>query len=111
MAYDVITPTKLGQAVITTGVTTLYTVPVDTRTFFKEFTIANTTASAINVRLFLVPSLGSAATSNAFIYDIAVPGNNALQYDGVQIINAGDTVQIQAASTGLTITASGAEAT
>jgi hypothetical protein len=34
-----------------------------------------------------------------------------LQYDGVQIINAGDTVQIQAASTGLTITASGAEAT
>ena len=111
MAFDVITPTKLGQAAITTGVTTLYTVPASTRTLVKEFSIANTTAAAINVRVFLVPSAGSAGTSNAFIYDIPVPANNALQYDGVQIMNAGDTVQIQAASTGLTITASGAEAT
>jgi hypothetical protein len=111
MAFDIITPTKLGQAAITTGVTTLYTVPASTRTFFKEFTIANTTASSINVRVFLVPSAGSAGTTNAFLYDVPVPGNNALQYDGVQIINAGDTIQIQAASAGLTITASGAEAT
>jgi hypothetical protein len=111
MAFDVITPTKLGQAAITTGVTTLYTVPASTRTFLKEFSIANTTAAAINVRVFLVPSAGSAGTSNAFIYDIAVPANNALQYDGVQIMNAGDTIQIQAAAVGLTITASGAEAT
>ena len=110
MAFDVITPTKLGQAAITTGVTTLYTVPASTRTFLKEFRIANTTAAAINVRVFLVPSAGSAGTSNAFIYDIAVPANNALQYDGVQIMNAGDTIQIQAAAVGLTITASGAEA-
>ena len=111
MAFDVITPAKLGQAAITTGVTTLYTVPASTRTLLKEFSIANTTAAAINVRVFLVPSAGSAGTSNAFIYDIPVPANNALQYDGVQIMNAGDTVQIQAASAGLTITASGAEAT
>ena len=30
MAFDVITPTKFGQAAITTGVTTLYTVPAST---------------------------------------------------------------------------------
>jgi len=54
MAFDVITPVKLGQAAITTGVTTLYTVPANTRTLLKEFSIANTTASAINVRVFLV---------------------------------------------------------
>jgi hypothetical protein len=110
MAFDVITPTKLGQAAITVGVTTLYTVPASTRTLLKEFSIANTTAAAINVRVFLVPSAGAAGTDNAFLYDVAVPNNNALQYDGIQVMNAGDTIQIQAASAGLTITASGAEA-
>jgi siroheme synthase (precorrin-2 oxidase/ferrochelatase) len=41
MAFDVITPTKLGQAAITVGVTTLYTVPAATRTLLKELSIAN----------------------------------------------------------------------
>ena len=58
MAFDVITPTKFGQAAITTGVTTLYTVPANTRALLKEFSIANTTGAAINVRVFLVPSAG-----------------------------------------------------
>lgn len=111
MAFDVITPTKLGQAAITTGVTTLYTVPASTRALLKEFSIANTTAAAINVRVFLVQSGGTAGTANAFLYDVSVPANNALQYDGVQVMNAGETIQVQAASAGLTITASGAQAT
>jgi len=110
MAFDVITPTKLGQAAITTGVTTLYTVPAATRTLLKEFSVANTTGASINVRVFLVPAAGSAATTNAFLYDVPVPNNNALQYNGIEVMNAGETIQIQAASTGLTITASGAEA-
>lgn len=111
MAFDVITPTKLGQAAITTGVTTLYTVPASTRTLLKEFSIANTTGAAINVRVFLVPSAGSANTGNAFLYDVAVPANNTLQYNGIEVLNAGDTIQVQAASAGLTIIASGAQAT
>jgi hypothetical protein len=111
MAFDVITPTKLGQAAITTGVTTLYTVPASTRTLLKEFSIANTTAAAINVRVFLVPSAGTAGTSNAFLYDVSIPGNNTIQYNGIEVLNAGDTIQIQAASAGLTIIASGGEAT
>jgi len=110
MAFDVITPAKLGQAAITTGVTTLYTVPAATRTLLKEFSIANTTGAPINVRVFLVPSAGSAGTGNAFLYDVPVPNANALQYNGVEVLNAGDTIQIQAASAGLTIIASGAEA-
>lgn len=110
MAFQNITPVKLGQAAITTGVTTLYTVPASTRTLLKEFSIANTTGSPINVRVFLVPSAGTAGTGNAFLYDVPVPNANALQYNGVQVMNAGETIQIQAAGTGLTITASGAEA-
>ena len=110
MAFDVITPAKLGQAAITTGVTTLYTVPASTRTLVKEMNISNTTAASINVRVFLVPSAGTAGTTNAFLYDIAVPPNNSLQYNGIQVMNASETIQVQAAATGLTITASGAEA-
>lgn len=110
MAFQNITPTKLGQAAITTSVTTLYTVPASTRTLLKEFSIANTTAAAINVRVFLVPSAGAAGTGNAFLYDVAVPANNTLQYNGVQVMNTNETIRVQAASAGLTITASGAEA-
>jgi hypothetical protein len=111
MAFDVITPTKFGQAAITTSVVTLYTVPSGTRALLKEFSIANTTGAAINVRVFLVPSGGTAGTANAFLYDVPVPANNALQYNGIEVLNVGDTIQIQAASTGLTIIASGGEAT
>lgn len=110
MAFQNITPTKLGQAAIGLGVTTLYTVPASTRTLLKEFSIANTTGAAINARVFLVPAAGAAGTGNAFLYDVAVPANNALQYNGVQVMNAGETIQVQASAVGLTITASGAEA-
>ena len=67
MAFDVITPTKFGQAAITTGVTTLYTVPASTRALLKEFSIANTTGAAINVRVFLVPSADDAEHSHNII--------------------------------------------
>ena len=103
---QLIAPTTLSA----TLTTTLYTVPASTRTLLKEFSIANTTGAAINVRVFLVPSAGAAGTGNAFLYDVSVPANNALQYNGVQVMNAGETIQVQAASAGLTITASGAEA-
>lgn len=110
MAFDVITPTKLGQAAITTGVTTLYTVPASTRAFVKDIDIANTTNVDANVRVFLVPSAGAAATSNALFYDVIIYKNSTTQWVGVQILNAGDTIQVQASAAGLTITSSGAEA-
>lgn len=110
MAFDVITPTKLGQAAITVGVTTLYTVPAATRTLLKDIDIANTTAGALLLRVFLVPSAGVAGTANALFYDISLAANSTTQWVGVQILNAGDTIQIQASALGLTITASGAEA-
>jgi hypothetical protein len=64
---------KLGQAAITAAYTTVYTVPTaatlpavpDTRTFVKDITIVNTTAAAIGIYVHLVPSGGTATTSNA----------------------------------------------
>lgn len=108
------TPTakQLGQAAITTGVTTLYTVPALTTTILKSFDICNTTGSGIKVRVFLVASGGSASTSTALIYDSVVPANSEgfpFGWEGEQVLAAAGTIQIQAAATGLTITASGVE--
>lgn len=110
MAFDVITPTKLGQAAITAAVTTLYTVPALTRTFVKDIDIANTTTGDLLVRVFLVPSAGVAGTANALFYDVTVIKNSTTHWVGVQILDAGDTIQIRGSAVGMTITASGAEA-
>lgn len=110
MAYNDITPIQLGQAAITTGVTTLYTVPALTRAFLKDLDIVNTSAGALTYRIFLVPSAGTAGTANALFYDFPIDSKENIQWTGTQILNAGDTIQIQASGTGITITASGAEA-
>lgn len=110
MAYNDITPTKLGQVAIGTGVTTLYTVPALTRAFVKNLDFVNTSAGALTYRIFLVPSAGTAGAANALFYDFPINSKENIQWTGTQILNAGDTIQIQASGTGITVTASGAEA-
>ena len=110
MAFDVITPVKLGQAAITATVATLYTTPTSTRTLVKDMHICNTTAGSVNVTLYLVPTGGTAGTSNALLIDKAVASKDTYRWEGVQVMNAGDTIQVIASATGCTITASGAEA-
>jgi len=52
----------------------------------------------------------SYATGNAVFYNAALPAYSTLQWCGMQILNAGDTIQVKASATGCTITASGGEA-
>jgi hypothetical protein len=110
MAYDVVTPVQLGQAAITVANATLYTTPASTRTFVKDLTVCNTTSSAITFNVHLVPSGGAAGTSNALFYGVSLAPNSTMQWNGVQILHAGGFVVTSASATGLTITASGAEA-
>jgi hypothetical protein len=112
MAFNNITPLQLGQAAITTAYTTLYTVPISpaTRTFIKNIDIINTTAASIDIYVSLVPSGGTAGTSNALFYESPLPPFTIVQWAGSQIINSGATIQIKASATGCTITASGGEA-
>jgi len=111
MAYQIVTPTKLGQGVATTGATTLYTTPASTRTFVKNIDICNVTSGAVTFNVYLVPTAGTASTSNALFYGAALAANMTVSWTGVQILNAGDTIQILAsAGTSVTVTASGAEA-
>lgn len=110
MAYQRITPVKLGQAAITGSIATLYTVPASTRTLLKDIDICNTTAGALTVDVHLVPSGGSATTANALLYGYSINANATLQWTGTQVMNASDTIQVKASGLGCTITASGGEA-
>jgi hypothetical protein len=110
MAYQNITGLQLGQAAITTGFTTLYTTPANTRTYVKDINICNTTGISCTVTVCLVPSLGSAGAGNALVYNLVLFGSDLYRWQGVQIMNAGDTIQIKASATGATITVSGGEA-
>ena len=70
----------------------------------------NTTSSAVGVYVSLVPSGGTAGTSNALFYNVQLPANTIVQWAGSQILDAGDTIQVKASATGCTITVSGGEA-
>jgi len=113
MAFQIVTPVKLGQAAITAGVTTLYTVPAATRSFVKDIDICNTTAGVLSATVYLVPSGGAAGAGNILIPAKPIDPaafDGMFQWTGTQILNAGDTIQILGSGLGLTINASGAEA-
>lgn len=111
MAFDVITPTKLGQGSIGVALTTRYTVPALTRTLVKDITICNTsTTVAINVSVYLIPSGGTAGITNILFSNLTIQPSSMFQWQGVQIMNAADFVQDIASATGCTINISGGEA-
>jgi hypothetical protein len=110
VAFDVITPAKLGQGAVGISPSIFYTVPAITRTFVKDIDVCNTNAVDKLIRIYLVPDGDSAATDNALIYDLTIPGNGNLQWCGVQILEAGDTIQLEADAVGCTVNISGAEA-
>ena len=110
MAFQNITGLKLGQAAITTSYATLYTVPAGTRTYVKDIDICNTTASTIGFYVSFVPSGGIADAANSIFYNAPLPGNSTVQWCGIQIMNAGDTIQVKASAAGCTISATGGEA-
>lgn len=112
MAFDAITPAKLGQSAIATTptLTTVYTVPSLTRTFVKNIDVANTTAAPLTVNIYLVPSGGTAGTGNMLFPTVSIPANSIVQWTGSQILNTGDFIQATGSGAGLTINASGGEA-
>lgn len=109
--FQNVTPVRLGQAAILATVTTIYIVPALTRVYLKNIDVANTTNASKDLNIYLVPAGGTAGTSNAIAYTIAVAAHTTYQWRGVQIMNPSDTLQVLGSATGLTITASGGQAT
>ena len=57
-----------------------------------------------------MPSGDSAGTANALIYTKEVSADDIYQWSGLQIMEAGGTLQAKGSGTGLTINVSGANA-
>ena len=108
--YQTVTAVKLGQAALTATVAVIYTTPALSKTYVKQIDICNTTAGALTVNVHLVPVSGTAGTANAIYYTFSVAANSVLQWKGIQVMNAGDTLQAKGSANGLTLTASGGEA-
>lgn len=113
MAYDLITPVKLGRGAISTTPTvdTVYTVPSLARAIVKDIELSNTTAASLTVTVYLVESGGSPGAANTLIPGMTVPANGMIQWTGSQVLNAGDSIRATASGAGITINASGAECT
>jgi hypothetical protein len=108
--FQVVTPKKLGQAALTGTIAIVYTAPAQSRAFFKQMSVANTTSAAITVNIHLVPYGVAVATANAIYYEYSIAANTTLNWTGTHILNAGDSIQAKASTTGITLTASGGEA-
>tara|TARA_R110000823_G_scaffold126785_2_gene254088 strand:+ start:79 stop:417 length:339 start_codon:yes stop_codon:yes gene_type:complete len=112
MAFQNIIGNVLIPATAVTGAfVTLYTTPASTRTFLKCIDICNTTGGALTIFISLVAALGTAGTANALYSGYTIAANTTLSWRGLQVLPAGTFISVKSTTTGLTITASGGEAT
>lgn len=92
--------------------TTLYTAPASTTSMLQNLHICNTsTTTDDKVRVFVVPSGGSAGITNAVIYDLTIPVGNPFQMDTMLALNTGDFVSVYSLNGTSTFTLSGIEVT
>ena len=111
MAFDVITPTKLGQGALTSVIATVYTVPSLERAIVKTIDICNTNTVTVTVTVYLVPSGGSAIDSTTLIPSIDISAKGMFQWAGAQVLNDGDTISALSSISGVTINISGGQCT
>lgn len=99
-------PTQLG-----TTAASVYTAGAGITAVVKQVLATNTTASASTVSIHLVPSAGTATTSNLIFSGIPVPANSTVIIDLAQVLNAGDSLHAFAGNaTTVNLTVSGYEA-
>lgn len=94
--------------------TTEYTTPSLTRTIIDKFTATNITAGAVTLSIYIVPSAGSAGTSNQIIKDVSIAAGATTDFSSLQnqILATGDFISVAASAvSSITIRASGREVT
>lgn len=86
-----------------------YTAPTNTRAVIKAATLTNTTAGAVAVTVYLVPSGGSAGATNVLISALNLAAGAAYACPELinQVIEAGGS--LQAFGLNVTLVASGVE--
>lgn len=102
----------IAQAILTTGFTTIYTVPAGTRLIIKTFDLCNTDRFVtIETAVHFVRPTASPTTSNMIVPDVDLEPRHMLQWTGLQVLPEGTTIQVKASALGVTINMSGAEST
>ena len=97
-------PTKMGQAAMTTAYVTLYTVPNTSTAILRDIEICNTTASPIDIYVSVAPVN---VASNAIFFNASLPGYSTMQWTGAITMSFGTTIQVKGSASGCTVTASG----
>jgi hypothetical protein len=106
----VYTPKKLYTGQPGTTATTLYTAPASTTTIIKNIIICNTTATDATLTLSLVPSGGSAGTTNRIMSALVIKANDTVAMDLSGLLSTGDFISaLQGTSAALTVHISGVE--
>jgi hypothetical protein len=77
----------------------MYTAPASTTTTIKTIVLANTTASDARATLHLVPSAGSATTSNQILGAVTVSANTTTTIDTAIVIPTGASIYALASTT------------
>ena len=95
----------------TTG-TVLYTVPGSSSIIVKNIVLANTTANEATITLHIVPNSGSAAASNAILYDYAISGRGVSTLDCSIVMSSSSFLYaVNGTNNAITATISGVEIT
>ena len=110
MAFDVITPVSMGSAELTVGLATIRTTPASSKDIVKEIDVANNNTLVADVSVHLVPSGGSADSTNRLFPTVEIPPNAILNWNGVQVLDAGATIQASSTVSDVTIIISGGNA-
>lgn len=104
------TPKKLYTGQPGTTATTLYTAPASTTTLIKNIILCNTTSSDANITISLVPSGGSAGTTNRIMSALTVKATDTVSMDLSGILATGDFISaLQGTSSAITLHITGIE--
>ena len=106
----VYTPKRFYINQPTTSATTLYTVTAGASQIVKNILLNNTTASDATITLNIVPTGGSASTTNRLLSTYTVKANDTVAIDCSIVMNSTDFVSgLQGTSGAITVIISGVE--
>lgn len=105
--YNTQSKQQIAFGPIGTAITTLYTASVSSASHIDCINFCNTTASAIDVSMFIVPSGGAYSTNNAIFYNFTMPAKTTVLWQGSIVMPASSVLQGIAAATGVTVNVTG----
>jgi hypothetical protein len=93
------TEKNLYHGLVTNGTDTLYTVPASTTTIVKNIHIANTTATAATISIWVDNNGTTAGDAEAILKTFNIPANDYVRINCYEIMAAASTIKATAGTT------------